>query len=648
MKLSVIIVNYNVEHFLEQCLIAVKSAIKDIEAEVIVVDNNSVDGSVKMLNAKFPWVTCIINTENVGFSRANNQAIRQACGKYILLLNPDTIIEDDTLSKTIAFMDAHSEAGALGVKMVDGKGAFLPESKRGLPTPEVAFYKIFGISKLFSKSKRFGKYHLTYLNKDQTNQVDVLSGAFMLVRNETIQKIGLLDEDYFMYGEDIDWSYRITKAGYKNYYFADTTIIHYKGESTKKGSLNYVFVFYNAMRIFAQKHFSGKNRRFFILMINFAIYFRALLSVSKRLFNRVWMPVLDFVTIYGAMFFLKNWWEDVLLFQKTSHFPDEFIQIAVPIYILIWIFGIYLANGYAKNSKPSKITKGIIGGTIVILLFYALLPEYYRYSRAMIVIGAATFISISVFWRMLLNRIGWIKFSFGDNASARFIVVGEHEEGQRVIDILRKTNLNPDFIGLITPQKDKESLGDLSQIAEIVLIYHISEIIFCAKDLSSNQIIALMTKLHASQLEFKIAPSGSLSIIGSNSINRAGDIYVIDINVITDVKNKRNKRIFDFVTALAMLIASPMLIWFSNPLGYFKNCGLVIFGKRSWIGLDPSVDIKISSLKPGILFPSDGLKTIVLNSELIEKANQVYASDYNVENDINILLKSISKIGRKS
>ena len=258
-KLSVVIVNFNVRHFLEQCLQSVIRACNDIPSEIFVVDNNSVDGSVARIKAAFPEVILIENHENLGFSKANNQAIRKASGEYILLLNPDTVVEEDTFTKVIRFMDEHPDAGALGVKMIDGKGHFLPESKRALPTPWVSFYKISGLSALFPKSEKFGRYHLGYLDPDQIHQVDVLPGAFMLLRQRTLKKIGLLDETFFMYGEDIDLSFRITQAGYHNYYFPETTIIHYKGESTKKGSINYVKVFYQAMIIFADKHFSKQN-----------------------------------------------------------------------------------------------------------------------------------------------------------------------------------------------------------------------------------------------------------------------------------------------------------------------------------------------------------------------------------------------------
>jgi len=282
MKLSIIIVNYNVKHYLEQCLVSVSNALKGIDSEIFVVDNNSNDGSQQMLLQKFPIIHHILNTENFGFSKANNQALKIAKGEYALLLNPDTLVEEDTFLKIIQFMDTHPEAGGLGVKMINGKGAYLPESKRGFPTPITAFYKFAGFARLFPKSKKFNKYHLGNLNNNKTQEIEVLSGAFMLLRKSVLDKIGFLDEAFFMYGEDIDLSYRITIAGFKNYYFPETQIIHYKGESTKKSSINYVLVFYKAMLIFANKHFSKNSYKSLFFLINTAIYFKAFFALSLR------------------------------------------------------------------------------------------------------------------------------------------------------------------------------------------------------------------------------------------------------------------------------------------------------------------------------------------------------------------------------
>ncbi|MGC9354325.1 MAG: glycosyltransferase family 2 protein, partial [Mariniphaga sp.] len=344
MELSVIIVNYNVKHFLEQCLHSVLKASKTISTEIFVVDNNSADGSTQLVKEKFPQVHLIENKDNVGFSKANNQAIRLAKGKYILLLNPDTVVEEDTFSKVIRFMDEHPDAGGLGVKMIDGKGNFLPESKRGLPTPWVAFCKMFGLSKLLPKSKKFGKYHLSYLDDNETHEVEVLAGAFMLLRKETLDKVGLLDETFFMYGEDIDLSYRITQGGNKNYYFPETTIIHYKGESTKKGSLNYVKVFYKAMIIFAQKHFSGGKANAFSLLLNLAIWFRALLSVLHRIIDRISLPAFDAILIFIGFLLLTPLWEN--LRYEPGYYPPDFLQWVVPIYILFWLVAIFFSGGY--------------------------------------------------------------------------------------------------------------------------------------------------------------------------------------------------------------------------------------------------------------------------------------------------------------
>ena len=304
---------------------------QNTSAEVFVVDNNSVDGSVAMVKEKFPWVQLIENKVNVGFSRANNQAIKKAKGEYVLLLNPDTVVEDDTFEKVIKFMDSHPDAGGLGVKMVDGSGRFLPESKRGLPTPSTAFYKMFGLSKLFPHSKTFSKYHLGYLDNNKIHKVDVLAGAFMLLRKSVLEKTGLLDESFFMYGEDIDLSYRITKAGYNNYYFPETRIIHYKGESTKKSSVNYVIVFYNAMVIFAKKHFTGKNARLLTMLINVAIYFRAFLAILSRLFSRLLLPVTDAAVLFAGVLITKKIWETKFIYPQGGKYPDLFVKYIIPL-----------------------------------------------------------------------------------------------------------------------------------------------------------------------------------------------------------------------------------------------------------------------------------------------------------------------------
>ena len=281
MKLSVVIVNYNVKHFLELCLCSLYRAIDQLPVEVFVVDNASSDGSLEYLIPRFPKVNFIVNKGNVGFARANNQAIAVAKGEYILLLNPDTVLGENTITDCLHFMENNPDVGGAGVKMITGDGSFLPESKRGFPTPIVSLYKLTGISKLFPNSRRFGKYHLRYLEENECHSVDVLAGAFMFLRKSALDKCGLLDEDFFMYGEDIDLSYRITKAGYKNCYLP-FPIIHYKGESTETDSIKYVRVFYEAMMIFFRKHYPHYSI-FFACVVKIGIYLRALLAVLNRI-----------------------------------------------------------------------------------------------------------------------------------------------------------------------------------------------------------------------------------------------------------------------------------------------------------------------------------------------------------------------------
>lgn len=283
MKLSVIIVNYKVKHYLEQCLRSVAEASRGIAVEVIVVDNASGDGSVEYLRERFPDVTIIASEENLGFARANNLAIRNSHGQYVLLLNPDTIVAEYTFCDFIGFMDSTPDAGGCGAYMLHTDGSFAPESRRGLPTPFVAFCKMSGLASLFPKSRTFGRYYMRYLNENEVNRIEIMSGAFMFLRRDALDKAGLLDEDFFMYGEDIDLSYRILKAGYNNY-FLPSRILHYKGESTVKSSYRYVHTFYRAMELFFNKHYAHYSI-LLSLPIKLAIWGRAMLAYAGNQFK---------------------------------------------------------------------------------------------------------------------------------------------------------------------------------------------------------------------------------------------------------------------------------------------------------------------------------------------------------------------------
>ncbi len=649
MKLSIVIVNYNVLHFLEQCLQSTFKALQGIAGEVFVVDNNSVDGSVAMVREKFPQAICIANTENVGFSKANNQAMRLAKGEYILLLNPDTVVQEDTFAKCVAYMDAHPNAGGMGVKMIDGMGNFLPESKRGLPTPAVALYKLSGLIRLFPKSKTFAHYYMGHLPENQTNEVEILAGAFMLMRKKTLDKVGLLDEDYFMYGEDIDLSYRILKGGYKNIYFTDTQIIHYKGESTKKGSLNYVFIFYKAMQIFAQKHFSSGQAKLYIFVINLAIWLRAGFSVLANLLRAVATPLTDAAVIFGGMFYLKIYWEHNHRFILGGHYPDAFMQFAVPAYISVWLLGVFFSGGYDKPTRSWNIWRGLAINSLVILALYGLLSEDYRFSRALILLGAVWAALALPLWRWLWQMASKKTLLADVKTGKRRIIIGSQDEFARIENLLAQTGSAPGFTGWIdtadTPNKN--ALGSLTQLDEIVLIYRADEVIFCAKDLSSQAIIAQMSVLQPHHIEIKIAPPESMFVIGSNSINAQGEWYAVQVNTITQPGNKRLKRLIDFTGASVFILFSPLLLLLQKkPLGFLRNCAQVFLGLKSWVGYHPAGNPEnLPKIKPGVLYPTAQTGTKTTNAQTLERINFLYAKEYTAQMDLEIIVKNLRELG---
>jgi len=659
LKLSIIIVNYNVKHFLEQCLHTAKKSAELLcaeygegAAEIMIVDNNSADGSCSMVKEKFPELLLIENKENTGFSKANNQGMRIAKGEYFLLLNPDTVVEEDTFLKTVKFMDNHPDAGALGVKMIDGRGNFLPESKRALPTPKVSFYKIFGLATLFPKSEKFGKYHLTYLDKNETHEIEILSGAFMFMRKTALDKAGLLDEDFFMYGEDIDLSYRIIKEGYKNYYFPDTTIIHYKGESTKKGSLNYVFIFYNAMIIFAKKHFSDKNAGLFIFVLKFAIWLRAGISIARRTVKAALLPVADILLIFSGFYFIKPIWEN-WRFPDGGGYPVEYLMYAVPSYILVWLVSIFFTEGYERPVKKRNLATGIGYGAIIILLFYSLLPETYRYSRALLLIGTLWAYIASFSLRTLFTFTKLQEFGFYRKKKVRLLIIANPPEATRIHKLLGESGIQGETVLYASPSDDilhENQVGSASQLEEIVRINKINEVIFSLQDMTSQEIISHIVLLSQRGTDFKIVPKEGTSVIGSNSIHTSGDLYSIELNSISKKKNIRTKRVVDISLSIVFLLLSPPLFLFAKEKkNYFKNILQVLIGRISWVGYvlsNDKSDALLPKIKKGVFSPVD----LLFNKQCSEKSthsiNLRYAKNYKTKDDFKIIFKNLRSLGR--
>jgi hypothetical protein len=510
---------------------------------------------------------------------------------------------------------------------------------------------MFGLSKLFPHSKKFGKYHLTYLDKDEIHEVEVLAGAFMLIRKETLDIVGLLDETFFMYGEDIDLSYRIILGGYKNYYFPETTIIHYKGESTKKGSLNYVKVFYNAMIIFAQKHFSHGKAGIFAFIIHLAIWLRAFLSVLKRVFDKIVLPLLDAVLIFLGFLFITPAWENVRF--EAGHYPPEFLKIVVPVYIVFWLVGILVSGGYKKPVNLFKIARGLLWGTISILLVYSLVGEELRFSRVLILLGSVWSVLAILISRIIFHWMKIIDFRLDLKKAKRIAIVGHSKEAGRVKKLLQDSQIQSVLAGFIAidgNDKGPDYIGEIEQLSEIIRINRINELIFCAENISSAQIIRAMLNLTQLDIEYKIAPPESISIIGSNSIHTAGDLYVVNINSISKRSNKIKKRIFDIGLAFNILIFLPVTIWFFKRKNQFiKNIFNVLAGKISWIGYIPREKSKgnLPDIKQGILNPGDLFTEFTLTEEKVMRLNMLYAKDYSLSTDSEILLKAWKNLDKK-
>lgn len=623
-----------------------------MEAEVIVVDNNSVDGSQQMLQEKFQdQITLIKNTDNPGFAKANNQGIRIAKGRYVLLLNPDTVVAEATFSKCLEFMDARPKAGALGVKMIDGQGTFLPESKRALPTPWVSFYKIFGLAALFPRSKRFGKYHLTYLDPQETHEVEILSGAFMWMRKSALEEIGYLDETFFMYGEDIDLSYRFLLGGYQNYYFAQTQIIHYKGESTKKGSLNYVRVFYQAMIIFAEKHFGGNRKRLFIASIRMAVYFRALIAIANRVLTQLGFPFIELLLIYALTYGIKTYWEHYVKYIEGGHYPAVFSQGYMPVYALIFVVFLWIAGAYKKPYRLRPLILAPFWGFITIATGTYLFSFIENFSRAIVGLSAVFTMVLALSNRGLINRMRQGSFFFTETRRKRAVIVADVAGATRLNTLIRgELNYPADIPGIILTGQESsvseewEVLGMLEQLPEIIRLYDLDEVIFCNQSVSTAQIMDLMQAVQQSEIAYKIVPPHADYIVGSQAIHTSRFGKQIQ-SPLQSRSVRLQKRAFDLVGSLGLIFSFPLLFWaYSSPLKALGSLFQTLSGHRHLIGYASPVSPDLPDLQPGLLTLLDRLPPQP-QPVTTEGLNRHYARTYHWELDAEILLKGWRRIG---
>ena len=648
MTLSIIIVNYNVKYFLEQCLHSVQKAIIGIDAEVFVVDNASQDASIEYLQPIFPRIKFISSRTNDGFAKANNKALPKCSGDYVLFLNPDTIVAEDCFSNCIQFFKQHKDCGALGVQMIDGSGKFLPESKRSFPSLSAAFYKLVGLSLIFPHSKKFNRYALGNLSKDDDYEIDVLAGAFMMLNKDVVEQTSGFDETFFMYGEDIDLSYRVQEAGYKNYYLGNQKIIHFKGESTKRGSLNYVRIFYNAMSIFVKKHYSSSKATFFSTIINIAIWFRAIVSLFQVVINKSGLLLLDAIVVYFSLYFTKEFW--IHFIRAGKAFDGPFTQYAVPTFTAVFIMGALLSGIYDNLYKPLKALIASAASVVVLLAFYSLLPENYRFSRGVILSGGVIAGLMVTLMRWIFVKFHWIK----DNEANNFkqsVVVGSQTEYTQVLQLMQKADIEERLLGRIGMKDGEENtVGSIHQLKEIVKKASVNEVIFCEGALTFSSIIREVDLLKDLKISFRFHSKKSHCIVGSDSKTSTGETLTAEGHFsLSNPYQLRMKRMLDLWISILLIVSFPVQFLFINKAtSALHNAWLIILGKKTWVGYS-SFQNTLPLIAPAVLtatgYPNNG--KFPINNTVLKKTDILYAREYDWMQDLRIIFANYRHLGGK-
>lgn len=618
-----------------------------METEVWVVDNNSTDGSVQMLREKHPNIHLLANSDNPGFAKANNQALREIMMRnrekdtesvdYILLLNPDTLVQRDTFVTCVDHYRQHPDCGGLSVKMINGEGQYLKESKRGFPSPATSFFKISGLIKLFPRSRKVAAYYMGHLDDNQVNEVDVLPGAFLMLSREALEKTGLLDESYFMYGEDIDFSWRIKMAGFKNYYLPTTRILHYKGESTRKSSMNYVYTFYNAMSIFARKYFGNSGAKTYTILIQLAIWMRASLDFFKRMASFLALPIADFAVSFFGFVAIKHLWATYWA-ENVNYYSPVYTWVVIPVYILILLLASWLTGGYDKPLRRGRIMQGMSIGAVCLLVFYSLLSEELRFSRAIVLLGSLWSILAALGIRGLLGLLNVDGYRFKSSRHRRYTFVGSKEEERRLQDLF-------DSLGIEAHDTKRVSSDNKSLLNSRL---DADEIIFSGHDVDIKDILDITIYQSHHIKYFRIMPEHDEVLIGSNYTSSPEDIYEPDFNSIDNTTNRRSKRVFDITGSLVLLLSSPLLFWFQKrKKRFFADCLSVLSGRKSWVGYSSSPSAMLAltplpNIRTGVFKTRDRMPK-VKNLDLY-RLDEGYATNYHLTTDISILFINMLKI----
>jgi GT2 family glycosyltransferase len=676
--LSVIIVNYNVCTFLEQALDSVMRAGANIDCEVIVVDNDSVDGSVEMVRDRFPEVVLIVNDRNVGFAQANNEAIRRAGGRYLLILNPDTIVQEDTFETFIRFMEEHPDAGMVGCRILNSDGSFARESRRSFPTPEVAFYKVSGLSRIFPRSRKFGRYNLTYLPENEESEVDALSGSCMFVRHSAVYNSrgdaagngrdgqvapgggGFFDEDFFMYGEDLDWCFRFRQAGWKVYYTPKTQIVHFKGESTKKGEARYVRLFYGAMSRFVEKHFQTRYSRLFSTFLHVGIWVKATQSLLNQWLQRIKIPMLEFVAAmlcFEAVALVRS-------LPSTFSFPPMFYWAVAPTYAAIVVASIAAAGGYRtrKVNRQRPAWQGV-GMAFLIVTTGSFFIKSVAFSRVVILFG---FLLVVV----LVSVSRWIRRELSERrvGQRQAVLVGPARAAEHFKRMLLSNPAPPlDIVGYVEPDPDDgservkfstlPSLGRVDQLRDIIRLRHIDDIVFAAGHVSNQSMFALMQDLLDLPIQFKILQSRQTQVLGKAFVGDIGlTTPLLDAESAVSLPRGRIERRFSQVAIalttfiMTIILALPALVvsrksgWYSRLWRIVAGIPDLLLGRRLLIGFDEKGGFRPPTrwgIQEGVIPLAPVDRSSDLTREQLQSLYWRYAQSQSMRLDLQIVVSYI-------
>lgn len=655
--LSIIIVNYNVKEFLLNLLQSINNAKNNYSLEIIVVDNASDDGSVELIKEKYPYIKLIVNNTNVGFGSANNQALQIAKGKYFLLINPDTIVKENTFKEMIEFFERTPSAGIAGCKVLNPDGSLQLACRRGFPGPWTSFTKVMGLSRLFPKSKFFARYNLTYLDENQTYEVDAVSGAFMMMRGELFQKIGGFDQQFFMYGEDLDLCYRTQKSGYKVYYVNTTEIIHFKGESTKRSSIDETKIFYDAMHLFVRKHFSSSLLIESILQV--AIIFRKIIAFANVYRLAILSIVIDFILFIAAV-----WGAEQLYSKENWHGFPEFSKPWVYILPALLQIIISLFNGnYKRKSLSTLRTLVSLFYGFIILSSLTFFFKQVAFSRAVVLITYLISLLAFPLWRIFIKvffRIGLES----DTKKSRTLIVGNENKALELTSKLKSDFRNLyqviGFIGLTRKSIGNQVgtykvLGTLENIKKIILDEKIDKVIFSSDGISFDQMFSAVAISQGENVEFMVAGKELDYLVGKSSVTMLDDIPLLKVQYnISSIFHRITKQIFDFFFSiiLILLLVYPLIYlitkFTSKKRSFFQfilGIPKVIKGEKSFVG-------PMSNSYYGELFVGKTGLTGLWYVENVDRNDTAeiknldlfYAKNQNIWFDFEILGRSFSKM----